>query len=57
MLEGAECPHKSVPGDSFHDCRLEGVPRYPKSDSDFSPRLAVSPSRVIMSWMDELACI
>ena len=54
MFEGAECPHETVPGDSLHDCRLEIVPQIPKSDSDFSPKLAVPLSRVIMSWMDEL---
>ena len=43
--------------ETLHDYRLERVPQIPKSVSDFSPRLAVSLSRVIMSWMDELACI
>ena len=57
MLEGAERPYETVPGDSLRDCRLERVPQIPKSVSDFSPGLSVSLSRVIMSWMHELAGI
>ena len=55
MLEGAERPYETVPGDSLRDCRLERVPQIPKSVSDFSPGLSVSLSRVMMSWMHELA--